>query len=67
MVAFITPAKMDEVGPLAGIRKRQPKKLPIVYWSSYVSRLTKLDDELWEDEVVIFEYVFDKVEDVDER
>ncbi|KAJ8445777.1 LOW QUALITY PROTEIN: hypothetical protein Cgig2_000957 [Carnegiea gigantea] len=43
------------------------EKLPLAYCSSYVIWLTKLDNKLSEDEVVISEYVFGNVEDVDER
>ena len=63
----ITLEKLEEVGPSAAMRKRQLEKLPLAYHSSYVIRLTKLDNELFEDEVVLSEYVFGYVEDVDER
>ena len=44
--AAITPEKSEEVGPSALIRKRRPEKLPLAYCSSYVIRLTKLDNQL---------------------
>ena len=58
---------MEEVGPLDALKKRQPKNLPLAYYSSYVIRLTKLDSELSQDEMTIFEYALNKVEDVDDR
>jgi len=54
----ITTSNMEEVGLSAGMRKQQPIKLPLAYDSSYVMLLTKLDDKLFEDKVLIFEYVF---------
>ncbi|KAJ8431651.1 hypothetical protein Cgig2_024123 [Carnegiea gigantea] len=46
--------------------KRQPKNLPLSYCSLYVIKLTKLDSELSQDELAISEYVFGKVDDVDD-
>ncbi|KAJ8425639.1 hypothetical protein Cgig2_024294 [Carnegiea gigantea] len=59
-----TPERLDEVGPSDALRKREPDNLLLAYCSPYVIRLTKLDSELSQDELVIFEYVFGKVEDV---
>jgi len=67
MVAAITPTKEKEVGTSTGMRKQQPKKLPLAYCLRYVIWLTKLDDELPIDEVLISQYVFGNVEDMDER
>jgi len=44
--AAITSEKLEEVGPSAAMRKRRPEKLPLAYCSSYVIRLTKLDNQL---------------------
>ncbi|KAJ8429341.1 hypothetical protein Cgig2_002962 [Carnegiea gigantea] len=49
---------LEEVDRSAAMRKRQPEKLPLLYYSPYAIRLTKLDNELSEDEVVISEYIF---------
>ncbi|KAJ8435635.1 hypothetical protein Cgig2_000301 [Carnegiea gigantea] len=62
-----TPEKSEEVGPLDALRKRPSENLPLAYCSPYVIRLTKLDSKLSQDELVISEYVFGKVEDVDNR
>ena len=67
MTTSITPGNVEEVGSLAGMRKRQPEKLPIAYCLSYSIRLTKLDDKLSEDEVLISKYAFDNVKYVAER
>ena len=61
MATTITSEKVEQVGPLAGMRKRQPKKLPLTYYIPYVFWVTKSDDELSEDEALISEYVFDNV------
>ncbi|KAJ8429603.1 hypothetical protein Cgig2_008833 [Carnegiea gigantea] len=61
-----TPEKSEEVGPSDALRKRQSENLPLAYYSPYVIWLTKLDSELSPDELVIFENVFGKVEDVDD-
>ncbi|KAJ8425871.1 hypothetical protein Cgig2_028216 [Carnegiea gigantea] len=61
-----TSEKLEEVGPSDALRKRQPKNLPLAYSSLYVILLTKQDSELSQDELVISEYVFSKVEDVDD-
>ncbi|KAJ8420795.1 hypothetical protein Cgig2_016838 [Carnegiea gigantea] len=55
-----------EVGLSDALKKRQPENLPLAYCSLYVIRLTKLDIELSQDELVISEYVFGKVKDVDD-
>jgi len=57
----IAPAKVKEVGSV-GIRKGLPKKLPLAYYSSYVVWLTELDDKLFEDKLLIFEFVFTNFE-----
>jgi len=62
-----TPEKLEELGPLATLKKLQPKNLPPAYCSPYVIWLTKLDSELSQDELTISEYPFGKVEDVDDR
>ena len=63
--AVRTLEKLEEVGPSNALRKRQPKNLPLAYCSLYVIRLTKLYNDLSQDELVIAEYVFCK--DVDNR
>ncbi|KAJ8420075.1 LOW QUALITY PROTEIN: hypothetical protein Cgig2_023139 [Carnegiea gigantea] len=63
--AVRTPEKLEEVGPSDALRKQQPENLPLAYCSLYVIQLTKLDNELSQDELVISEYVFGK--DVDDR
>ena len=64
ITAHVTTAKFEEVGPSAGIKKRQPEKLPLAHYSPYVVQLMTLDDKLSEDEVFISEYLFSNVEDV---
>ncbi|KAJ8425638.1 hypothetical protein Cgig2_024293 [Carnegiea gigantea] len=59
-----TPERLEEVGSTDALRKRQPDNLPLAYCSQYVIWLTKLGSELSQDELVISEYVFSKVEDV---
>ncbi|KAJ8425634.1 hypothetical protein Cgig2_024289 [Carnegiea gigantea] len=65
----VLPAKNDEKH--VGVT-RTPEKLEelnnlhLAYCSPYFIRLTKLDSELPQDELVISEYVFGKVEDVDD-
>jgi len=62
-----TPEKSEEVGPSNALRKRQPENLPPAYYSPYVIQRTKLGSELSQDELLISEYVFGKVKDVDDR
>ncbi|KAJ8422302.1 hypothetical protein Cgig2_014527 [Carnegiea gigantea] len=52
-----TPEKSEE---------RQPENLPLAYYSPYVIWLTKLGSELSQYELLTSEYVFGKVEDVDD-
>ncbi|KAJ8420213.1 hypothetical protein Cgig2_033076 [Carnegiea gigantea] len=59
-----TPEKLAEVGPSGALKKQQPENLSLAYCSSYVIRLTKLNNELSQDKLTISEYVFGKVEDV---
>ncbi|KAJ8420164.1 hypothetical protein Cgig2_006922 [Carnegiea gigantea] len=58
--------KLKNVGSLDAVKKQQPQNLPSTYCSSYVIGLTKLNSELSQDELTISEYVFGKVEDVDD-
>ncbi|KAJ8421248.1 hypothetical protein Cgig2_013349 [Carnegiea gigantea] len=62
-----TPKKLEEVGSSDALMKQQPKNLPLAYCSPYGIRLTKLDNKLSQDELLISKYVFGKVEDVDDR
>ncbi|KAJ8425103.1 LOW QUALITY PROTEIN: hypothetical protein Cgig2_032216 [Carnegiea gigantea] len=61
-----TPERLEEVSLSDTLRKQQPKNIPLAYCSPYVIRLTKLDNELSQDELAISEYVFGKVKDVDD-
>ncbi|KAJ8421684.1 hypothetical protein Cgig2_008642 [Carnegiea gigantea] len=61
-----TPEKLEKIAPLDALKTRQPENLPLAYCSPYVFRLTKLNSELCQDELTISEYVFSKVEDVDD-
>ena len=65
--ATIPSKKLEEVRPLAVMRKQKPEKLPLAYYSSYAFQLTKLDNEMSDDKMVISEYVFGNVDDVPER
>ncbi|KAJ8430763.1 hypothetical protein Cgig2_009068 [Carnegiea gigantea] len=62
-----TPEKLEEVRPSDALKKLQPENLPLAYYLPYAIRLTKLDTELSQDKLTISEYVFGKVEDVDDR
>ncbi|KAJ8426241.1 hypothetical protein Cgig2_018526 [Carnegiea gigantea] len=46
--------------------EKRPENLPLAYYSPYVIRLIKLDRKLSQDEMVISEYVFDNIEDMDD-
>ncbi|KAJ8419866.1 hypothetical protein Cgig2_008440 [Carnegiea gigantea] len=58
--------QLEKAEPLDPVKKRQPQNLPLAYCSPYMIQLTKLDSELSQDELTISEYVFSKVEDVDD-
>ncbi|KAJ8423413.1 LOW QUALITY PROTEIN: hypothetical protein Cgig2_020950 [Carnegiea gigantea] len=64
--AAITLEKLEEVGPSDVLKKLQLENLALAYCSPYVIWLTKLDNELSQDDLTISEYVFNKVEDVDD-
>ncbi|KAJ8426724.1 hypothetical protein Cgig2_004223 [Carnegiea gigantea] len=59
--------KSEEVGPSDVLRKRQPENLPLAYCSLYVTWMAKPNSELCQDEMLISEYYFGKVEDMDDR
>jgi len=61
LCATRTLEKLEEVGPSNALRKRQLENLPSAYYSPYVIHLTELDNELSQDELIIFEYVLEKL------